>query len=182
MGKANCRKTHTLPTGNRLNKIKQKTTGQWKNEVISAVEKCNKAKLIANCTTSTAEGLKVNSKTQYIHKTLTDTIQIRKLRPELINLSKRRARTIIYARTRMLQCGQNYKATMTGLCAECKSPDDETHRLNNCGKWQETNNYNSVQKPDFNDIFSERTDVLDNIIMEIEKVWNMKFTNGRMMT
>ena len=164
------------------NKIKQKTTGQWKNEVISAVEKCNKAKLIANCTTSTAEGLKVNSKTQYIHKTLTDTIQIRKLRPELINLSKRRARTIIYARTRMLQCGQNYKATMTGLCAECKSPDDETHRLNNCVKWQETNNYNSVQKPDFNDIFSESTDVLDNIIKEIEKVWNMKFTNGRMMT
>ena len=80
----------------------------------------------------------------------------------------------------MLQCGQNYKATIPDSCDECKTLDDETHRLNNCIKWRETNNYDSVQKPDFNDIYSDETSVLSHIIRQIENVWDMRFTNGRM--
>ena len=80
----------------------------------------------------------------------------------------------------MLQCGLNYKATIPDSCDECKTLDDETHCLNNCIKWRETNNYDSVQNPDFNDIYSDETSVLSHIIRQIENVWDMRFTNGRM--
>ena len=162
------------------NAIKRKTKGQWTTEVRDAVETFNKNKLIQNCTTTESDGLRINSKTRYIHTTLTTTTNPRRPLPETTNLNKQRTRTLIFARTRMLQCGQNYKGTMSDTCEQCQSLDDESHRLNDCMKWQEINNYSSVTKPNFNNIFSEDTSVLSHIIEQIEKTWDMRFTNGKM--
>ena len=170
--------TYKLETN--WNTIKQKTVGQWVGEVKSAIEKFNKDKLISNCTTTAPEGPQVNSKTRYIHEILTTTNHTRKPLPELLNLNKQRTRTIMFARTRMLQCGRNYKGTMPELCENCKSPDDENHRLNHCSIWQETNNYSSVNKSEFSNIYSEESNKLNHMIEQIENVWDMRFTNGRM--
>ena len=170
--------TYKLETN--WNTIKQKTVGQWVGEVKSAIEKFNKDKLISNCTTTAPEGPQVNSKTRYIHEILTTTNHTRKPLPELLNLNKQRTRTIMFARTRMLQCGRNYKGTMPELCENCKSPDDENHRLNHCSIWQETNNYSSMNKSEFSYIYSEESNMLNHMIEQIENVWDMRFTNGRM--
>ena len=57
--------------------------------------------------------------------------------------------------------------------------DDENHRLNSCEKWRETNNFEKTPS-DFNDIYSNENDTLIRIIDEIEKVWELRFANGRM--
>ena len=37
-----------------------------------------------------------------------------------------------------------------------------------------------IHRAKFNDIFSVDNDVLDRIIIDIEKVWDVKYANGRM--
>ena len=72
----------------------------------------------------------------------------------------------------MLECGEN--------CWDFNIIDDEHHRLNICTKWEDTNNANNHTKTNFQDIYSEDKDVLNNVINEIEKVWELKYANGRM--
>ena len=58
--------------------------------------------------------------------------------------------------------------------------DDETHRMNNCSKWMNTNFSDRIQKPDFSLIYSNESDVLNKIIDDIECIWDTKYANGRM--
>ena len=94
---------------------------------------------------------------------------------------KQRTKTIIMARSGMLECGKNFKGTMSDSCSKCGTIDDEEHRLNNCHKWAEINNVGK-EKIDFNDIYSNDRIVLNRVlnIDAIEKVWELKFANGRM--
>ena len=48
-------------------KIKGQTKKQWKDLVGKAIEDKNKEKLLSNCTTTTPQGIKINTKTIHIH-------------------------------------------------------------------------------------------------------------------
>ena len=75
---------------------------------------------------------------------------------------------------------QKFKGSHSESCTVCNEFDDENHRLNYCAKYKHVNRYNQPVKTDFNDIFSDDPVVLDNIIKEIAKVWNVQNANGTM--
>ena len=79
----------------------------------------------------------------------------------------------------MLECGKNFKGSMSELCPTCNVADDEEHRLNYCTKWEEINNLNRT-KVDFGDIYRNDSQILNNIVTSIERVWELKYANGRM--
>ena len=95
----------------------------------------------------------------------------------LVSGNKQRTRTIFLAQNHMLECGKNMKGTMTENCTACDEIDDEQHRLVACKKWPNTNNNNDIQ---FQNIYSENIDELNSIMIEIEKTWDTRYTNGRM--
>ena len=69
---------------------------------------------------------------------------------------------------------------MTENCKSCKVVDDENHRLNNCDLWRERNYLDKNYKANFNDIYSNDFVVLNKSIMEIQSVWALQYTSGRM--
>ena len=164
--------------------IKNKTKGQWRNEVNIAVEKINAKKLEENCVTKAKGEVRVNTKTRWIFESLTTasaaTPYVRKPKPEVMIKTKQKARTIIIARSGMLECGRNFKGTIKETCITCNVIDDEDHRLNSCTRWKETNNHLGNKKVDFQNVFSEDVDILNKILTDIEKVWETKFSKGRM--
>ena len=160
--------------------IGKKTKVEWKRIVEEAVEKKNKNKLIAHCTTEDPAGTKVCTKTRDIHHKLTTDPYSRKPLAEIATSNKQRTKTIVLARSGMLICGTNFKGTMSEICQSCHVRDDEHHRLNICTKWGDTNRANNPQKVNFDDIYSDEYDTLDPVINEIEKVWELKYANGRM--
>ena len=160
--------------------IMRKTKLEWKNAVREAIEKKNKKKLTELCITNGPNGIKVNTKTKNIYQKLTSHPYIRKPIDEISHCNKQKTKTIILARSRMLECGTNFKGTMSDTCQDCNTVDDEHHRLNICNKWEDTNNANNNTKTNFDDIYSEDKDVLNHVINEIEKVWELKYANGRM--
>ena len=84
------------------------------------------------------------------------------------------------ARFHMLECGVNYKGTMSTQCKQCKVDDDENHRLNDCKAYRFINLYNNPQKVNFGDVYSHDIQIVRDILKCIEKVWNTKTANGTM--
>ena len=95
----------------------------------------------------------------------------------LVSGNKQRARTIFLAQNHMLECGRNMKGTMMENSTTCNVIDDEQHRLVACKKRPNLETDNEIQ---FEDIYSENIDKLNNILNEIEKTWDTRYTNGRM--
>ena len=162
--------------------IKMMTKNERKESVKQSILKINGSKLITQATSETPQGTKVKTKTRDIHNKLTSTPYSAKPMKEIVAGTKTQAKTIILARNGMLQCGKNFKGTMKEICSECNVIDDEDHRLNTCSKWKDTNNFNSTDSPHFTNIYSENEDTLRIIVMEIEKVWEMRYANGKMKT
>ena len=69
---------------------------------------------------------------------------------------------------------------MTENCKSCKVVDDENPRLNNCDLWRERNYLDKNYKANFSDIYSNDFVVLNKSIMEIQSVWALQYTSGRM--
>ena len=84
------------------------------------------------------------------------------------------------ARFHMLECGTNYKGTMSEMCKYCKAVDNENHRLNYCKHYRNINLYDKTQKVSFNDIYQSDINTVRHIIPYIEKVWNTHNANGSM--
>ena len=162
------------------NIIQRKTKGEWKRAVTEAVDKINKEKLIQNCTTTSPENIKVNTKTKNIHKDLQSASYTRQPLKEILNESKQRTKTLILARHGMLECGTNYKGTMSETCKHCNKYDDENHRLNECTLLTPINRSDNIEKTNFNDIYSSDTVVLGNIIEHLECIWEFRYANGKM--
>ena len=80
----------------------------------------------------------------------------------------------------MLECGKNYKGTMDETCKECRVTDNEDHRLNECRIREQTNNICGSGRVNFRDIYSSDLETLKRITREIDKVWEIKYANGRM--
>ena len=97
-----------------------------------------------------------------------------------MNGTKQRTKTLILSRYRMLECGVNFKGTMSQMCRLCGSIDNETHRLNDCSIFTEMNRANDPIKSDFEHIYSEDNDILNLIVNDIDKLWEFRYANGRM--
>ena len=82
----------------------------------------------------------------------------------------------------MLECGKNYKGSLSLQCRECNQIDDENHCMNHCKSYQSINWYTHDQKVDFNTVYSNDTRVLSDIIAKIPNVWNVCRANGSMNT
>ena len=164
------------------NMIKIMTKNEWKEKVRKSILEINGFKLITQATSKTPQGDKIKTKTRDIHNKLTSTPYSAKPTKEIVAGTKTRAKTIILARNGMLQCGRNFKGTMNESCSECNVTDDEEHRLNACSKWNDTNNSNTTDPPHFIDVYSEDEETLKVILKNIEKVWEMRYANGKMKT
>ena len=84
------------------------------------------------------------------------------------------------ARYGMLECGKNFKGTLSEVCDKCGILDDENHRLNFFPKYKPNNNFDCSENTDFNLIYSESITKLRQVIPNIMKVWNIKNGNGTM--
>ena len=100
----------------------------------------------------------------------------------ILKTSKQETRTIMIARYGLLECGKNFKGTLREICIQCDTIDDEDHRLNHCPKWRENNLYDSVEKVNFADIYSNDLQIIRDINVHVEKVWNTHNSNGSMHT
>ena len=127
------------------------------------------------------DNIKINTKTRKIHEQLTNsTTTDRHPVNEIIKGNKQRAKTIILARHGMLECGNNYKGTMSQICPSCRVTDDEDHRLNECVLFKDTNRVNKPLKSCFEHIYSNDDDTLNTLITDLENIWEFHYANGRM--
>ena len=78
---------------------------------------------------------------------------------ELTKCTKIETKTILLGRFGMLECGKNFRGTLSSDCDVCKTHDDEKHRLNNCSKFQTTNNFAINNKSNFDLIYSDNLNV-----------------------
>ena len=99
-----------------------------------------------------------------------------------MTLSKNETKSLIMARYGMLQCGRNYRGTMSQTCSLCNVIDDEEHRLNRCPKYVDMNFYRAETYVAFETIFSGDVQKIRQILSRIEKVWNVKTGHGLMNT
>ena len=161
--------------------ILRKKRSEWKRNVEEMIEKTNKERLLDECYKHSKDGIKTEkTKTKCIIAKIKSSGYKRKPIEEIYHCSKREAKTIMIARYGMLQCGKNFKGTLSETCHTCNILDDEEHRLNYCPKFKNVNNYNGSLKSDFNLIYSESIIELRKVIPDIMKVWNTKNANGSM--
>ena len=97
---------------------------------------------------------------------------------EVLQSSKYEAKTIIIARYGMLECGNNFKGTLSPRCRTCDTKDDENHRINKCPLWSKRNLNGASESIDFQKIHDADIDVLRPIIDEIGQIWNTKNAHG----
>ena len=156
------------------------STIEWKYKVKKSVEECNKNRLLEECHTKSNGTLTKKSKTAHIIEKIENPSYQRKPLDEILQLTKQETKTLIIARFRMLECGRNFKGTMTEKCNTCGCVDDEEHRLNNCTKYVGTNYHIDVDNIKFDTVFSSNPDTLRIIINRISRVWNVRTGNGSM--
>ena len=95
-------------------------------------------------------------------------------------LSKQDTKTLMIARYGMLECGKNFKGTLSEICNTCYCPDDEEHRLNICQLYCLTNHHDNPTIVKFDEIFSDDINIIKLIISRIETVWNVTKGHGSM--
>ena len=80
----------------------------------------------------------------------------------------------------MLECGSNYKGTMSELCRHCEKNDDENHRLNECKNLEAINCASNIETTNFLNVHSKDDVILTEIIERLECIWEFRFANGKM--
>ena len=171
---------YELPTD--FTMITNTATNIWKHKVHTAIEKKNKERIIKECF-STIDGIpKEKTKTTSIIKKLAESQYRRNVQPEILKTTKHEAKTILMARYGMLQCGKNYKGTLSEICNLCNCTDDENHRLSHCAKWKHNNDYDEIEKTNFDLVFSSDVKILRYMVKKISKLWNTRNAHGIMNT
>ena len=82
-------------------------------------------------------------------------------------MSKQETKTLMIARYRMLECGRNYKGTMSEYCNACSCLDDEEHRLNACLKYEHVNFSKDPVKVSFDTVYNDNANDLKLIMSRI---------------
>ena len=78
----------------------------------------------------------------------------------------------------MLECGKNYRGTLTEKCLTCNQIDTEEHRLNECVKLIDRNFVTNDKKIPFDTIYSTNVNLIREIIPRINLVWNVHSGHG----
>ena len=160
--------------------IKNMPIAVWKRIVTIATEKKNRNRLLEECY-KTENGNKIpKTKTKSIIEKLNTPGYKREPLRVLMSLTKNEGRTLIISRYNMLECGKNFKGTLSDQCNTCNMPDDEEHRLNKCRKHIETNFIDSNAKVPFESVFSNDIPTLRKILPCINQVWNLQSGHGSM--
>ena len=161
-------------------KIKNLSKCNWKNSVNAAVFNMNKKKLTQSCKEKKDGTEKVKSKTKYVFDHINENLYTGKPLPEIVVSNRLLTKTLIIARSGMLECGKNFKATIPETCVKCLQLDDENHRMNECSSWQHINYINSNSKVDFQDVYSNDPQKLSVVIDRVRSVWEMSLGKGTM--
>ena len=167
---------YDLPTS--FDTIKNITKGQWKRTVKAKVEIKNKLRLLNDCYKKEGGEQKPKTKTKHLIELINCDTYSRMTQTELLYCTRQETKTIIISRFGMLECGRNFKGTLSDVCKTCKVLDDESHRMNHCASFKDINLHLNDIKVDFNDIYSSDVNILRKIIPVIEKVWNLTTAHG----
>ena len=102
--------------------------------------------------------------------------------PNILNHnSVTHTRALIMGRFGMLKCASNFHNGFgTKICDECKVNDDESHRINDCRKWQGMNRYGADNKIDYSDIYSNDTAKCFAIVQIILSMWDLESGKNEM--
>ena len=138
----------------------------------------NKERLINDCIDKRRNGDKQKTKTKTLIPILEDVQYERKPHPVLQENNILVARAYVMGRFGMLQCAANFSSGNGGkTCKTCCVIDDESHRINDCPLWKETNLYDSQEKIDFTLINSRDMKDTMRVIEIILRMWDLG--NGR---
>ena len=162
--------------------IKNLSRPTWKSIVNVAIRAKNKQKLLDSCIQQEHDGMKIKTKTAYVYHYInnsTDTDNHEAL-PEILLFDKVDTKTIILARSGMLECGKNFKGTIPEVCRACGEGDSESHRLNRCITWRHLNHSQTGKEVDFSDVYSDDKAKLSQIIGCIQRLWEIRYGNGLM--
>ena len=116
--------------------IKNISRRQWIKTVSEKIETINTKRLIGDCHKNENGIQTPKTKTAHIIPKLSYDGYERNPQADIIQCTKHETKTIIIARFGMLECGRNYKGSMSEICNECNDLDDENHRLNFCAKFK----------------------------------------------
>ena len=167
-----------LPTD--FQKIRCYSVNQWKIMVEQQIEIKNTQLLLEKCYKKENGVKQRKTKTAHIIDQITKEDYTRGLRNEYKACNRQETKTIMIARFRMLECGANFKGTMNEMCRQCKTIDDENHRLNYCKVYRSINLYDRTPKIAFEDVYSSDVQTMKQMIPHIERVWNIRNANGKM--
>ena len=161
--------------------IKSKSRPQWKKEVETAVDSINREKLRDQCYETKAGVTKAKTKTAFLIKEIDSEHYKRDLMEPIQRLNRYETKVLMLSRFHMLECGKNFKGSLPEICPSCDVTDDEQHRLNHCIRFKNTNLYDSPNKTNFDDIYSDDFATVQSALNRIDKVWNLKTGHGCMV-
>ena len=154
--------------------IKSMSTGEWKRRVDKSIEKKNKNVIIDMC--GGTSGTK--TKTKKLLPLLEAESYKRQPMTEITGKRRRMAKALTMGLCGMLDCANNYAHKYgTKMCNLCNQVDDESHRINYCEKWRNTNLCGSPLKINFSKIVSRDPETLERLGYVIEKIWDLE--NGK---
>ena len=175
-----CQKLNECELEEDWTNIKNLSKSNWKNCVKTATLKVNKEKLTRYCKEKIGNTERVKTKTKFILDHINENLYICKPLPEIVSSNKLQAKTIIVARSGMLECGKNFKATLPETCVRCSKIDDENHRMNECVNWQHINYIDSCKKVDSQEVYCNDPQRLAVVIDQIRGVWELSLGRGMM--
>ena len=99
---------------------------------------------------------------------------VRKPQPFMTKNNKLVAKAYIMGRYGMLKCAANFSNGYGGKnCNKCKVLDDETHRVNHCLEWKDTNLVNSDESIDYSLIYAEDDEQSMKVVECIMALWDL---------
>ena len=163
------------------NKIAKKSKTEWRAEVEKAAEDMNVRRLQEECRKRGGSGSELKTKTKSIVEELEKSGYKRKALEIMHHGSITASRAIIMGRYGMLQCKANFSLGKRDKdCGSCGTLDDEDHIINHCVLYRNVNLFDSIDKLDFNIIYSDKIDDSLRAVDNILKVWDLG--NGRNVT
>ena len=162
-------------------KIAKKSKGEWKVEVEKAAEKANIERLKSDCFTKERGDCRPKTKTKTILQYL-DNPDYKQKPIEVMNYgSVLVTRAVIMGRYGMLNCKANFSSgSRNKACNMCSVLDDESHRINDCIKYKETNFYELGEKIDFSQIYSNNLANVIKVVEVILKLWDLGYGKNMM--
>ena len=170
---------YNLPT--EFNEIRLKTKPEWTRIVRAVIESKNLERLKDQCYKNTGDERTIKTKTASIIPIILDQNYKREPQYTILKTSKQESKTIIMARYGLLECGKNFKGTLSENCSTCCCVDDEGHRMNMCVKWKKVNLFDSISKINFDLVYSDTLEDIRTVTTHITKIWNTCTACGTML-